>query len=330
MAKIVSDPKQPIQFVFAGKAHPADKAGQDLIKRIIEISKMPEFLGKITFIENYDIELGKALVQGVDVWLNTPTRLMEASGTSGEKAVMNGVLNFSVLDGWWAEGFIENAGWALKENRTYVNQQFQDQFDAEKLYDMFENEIAVLFYKRDTDGIPNNWVDFIKKNIAEISPRFTMKRQLDDYQKQFYSKLIKRTDLINANRFQKARELSIWKRKVLHAWDDIEVVLKNIPDFENNTLNLSEYFEAEIVIDTKELKASDIGVEVIFGQKENDEVKRILYKEELKFEAVSDNSAKFSCKIPATSTGVYDFAFRVFPKNELLVHRQDFPILKWI
>ncbi|MCF8298152.1 MAG: alpha-glucan family phosphorylase [Saprospiraceae bacterium] len=330
LANLVSDSNQPIQFIFAGKAHPADKAGQDLIKRIIEISKMKEFLGKITFIENYDIELGKALTQGVDVWLNTPTRLMEASGTSGEKAIMNGVLNFSVLDGWWAEGFVEDAGWALKEGRTYANQDFQDQFDAEKLYDMFEHEIASLFYKRDSHGIPNDWVGFIKKNIAEISPRFTMKRQLDDYQKQFYTKLIKRNELMCDNRFQKARELTTWKRKVLQAWDSIEVVSKKIPDYVNHTLKLSENFEAEFEIDTKELNPNDIGVEVIFGQKENDQIKQILFKEELNFEEVDGNIGRFYCQIPATVTGVFDFAFRLYPKHELLVYRQDFPILKWI
>ena len=141
-----------IQFIFAGKAHPADKAGQDLIKRIVEVSKMPQFLGKVIFVENYDMTLASKLVQGVDVWLNTPTRPLEASGTSGEKAVMNGVLNFSVLDGWWAEGYKPGAGWALSEERSYDNQQFQDELDAENIYNTFENEIVPAFYDRDENG----------------------------------------------------------------------------------------------------------------------------------------------------------------------------------
>ncbi len=330
LAKIVSNPDYPIQFIFAGKAHPADKAGQDLIKRIVEISKLPEFLGKITFVENYDINLGKALVQGVDVWLNTPTRLMEASGTSGEKAVMNGVLNFSVLDGWWAEGYIENAGWSLEEQKTFINQNHQDQYDAEQIYDVFENQIAPLFYKRDKNNIPNDWVLFIKKNIAEISPRFTMKRQLDDYQQQFYNKLMKRSDLINADNFKIAKELSAWKRKVLNVWEEIKVKAIKMPDYSNHSIKLSEFFQAEIEIDTRGLKPTEIGVEVLFAQKENGEVKSILFKSELSLESSKGHIAQYKCNVKANVTGVFDFAFRIFPKHELLEYRQDFPIMKWI
>ena len=140
--KIVNNPDQPVQFLFAGKAHPADRAGQDLIKHIVEISKMPQFIGKIVFIPNYDITIAKYLVQGVDIWMNTPTRPLEASGTSGEKAVMNGVMHFSVLDGWWVEGYKEGAGWALPMEKTYDNQDFQDEFDAAIIYNIIATEIS--------------------------------------------------------------------------------------------------------------------------------------------------------------------------------------------
>ncbi len=189
LSAVLNNKNYPVQIIYAGKAHPADKAGQDLIKRIIEISKSPEFLGKIFFIENYDIELAKKLVRGVDIWLNTPTRPLEASGTSGEKAVMNGVLNLSVLDGWWAEGYRPNAGWALREARTYANQQFQDELDSETIYDLLEEEILPLFYNRNK-GIPEKWIAFIKNSIAEVAPHYTMKRMLDDYQHKFYNKLV--------------------------------------------------------------------------------------------------------------------------------------------
>ncbi len=179
--KSLNDPEKPVRFVFAGKAHPNDKPGQDLIKRVIEMSKMPEFIGKVIFLENYDMNIGRNLVSGVDIWLNTPTRPLEASGTSGEKAVMNGVMNFSVLDGWWAEGYKPNAGWAIQEARTYGNQAFQDELDAETIYQVIEDEILPMYFERNDDGVSAGWVSHIKNTISEIAPHFTMKRMLDDY-----------------------------------------------------------------------------------------------------------------------------------------------------
>jgi phosphorylase/glycogen(starch) synthase len=190
---LINNPERPMQFIFAGKAHPADKAGQDLIKRIVEISKMPQFVGKVIFVENYDIALAKRLISGVDVWLNNPTRPLEASGTSGEKAVMNGVLNLSVLDGWWAEGYVEGAGWALPESRTYNDQELQDILDASMLYQIMEDEIAPLYYEREDNELPRKWIQYVKKNIAEIAPRFTMKRMLDDYCRKYYTPQISRS-----------------------------------------------------------------------------------------------------------------------------------------
>jgi alpha-glucan phosphorylase-like protein len=169
LARILNNPEKPVQILFAGKAHPNDKAGQDLIKKIVQISKQPEFLGKIIFVEDYDINLAKHLVQGVDIWLNTPTRPQEASGTSGMKAVMNGALHFSVLDGWWVEGYKEGAGWALPEKRTYQDQELQNELDTQTIYSLLENEIVPpppLFYNRDEKGIPHDWIKFIKNSIA--------------------------------------------------------------------------------------------------------------------------------------------------------------------
>jgi alpha-glucan phosphorylase-like protein len=208
LAKIVNNAQQPIVFVFAGKAHPADKAGQDLIQKVVEMSEKPEFLGKIIFLENYDMQLARLLVQGVDVWLNTPTRPLEASGTSGMKATLNGVLNFSVLDGWWAEGYRPDAGWALKEERTYQYQEHQNQLDSETIYGILENEMVPLFYQRNADGLPYGWVQFIKQAIAEIAPQFTTKRMIDDYRQKFYNKLYTRTQWLNENHYEQARTLT--------------------------------------------------------------------------------------------------------------------------
>jgi len=330
LSQLVNNVDHPVQFVFAGKAHPADKAGQDIIKRVLEISKMPQFAGKIIFIENYDMTLGASLVQGVDVWLNTPTRPLEASGTSGEKAVMNGVVNFSVLDGWWAEGYKPDAGWALQEERTYENQQFQDELDSENLYNIFSEEIVPRFYDRDENGIPSKWVTSIKNTISEIAPHFTMKRMIDDYYKQFYSKLFRRSAMMFAKDYENVHILSAWKRKMTRGWDSIEVVSVNVPDSTKRPLRLGENFVAEIVLNVNELSAHSIGLEVLFGHKVNDEVKKLSSVEEMTVAGVNGSIITFFIEIPTLQAGVFDFAFRLFPKHPLLPHRQDFNLIKWI
>ncbi|MBK9358955.1 MAG: alpha-glucan family phosphorylase [Bacteroidales bacterium] len=330
LSQLVNNAKQPVQFIFAGKAHPADKAGQDLIKRIIEVSKMPEFTGKIIFVENYDMSLGAKLVQGVDVWLNTPTRPLEASGTSGEKAIMNGVVNFSVLDGWWAEGYKPDAGWALQEERTYENQQFQDELDAESIYNIFAEEIVPHFYDRDEKGIPHKWVSFVKNTISGIAPEFTMKRMIDDYYHQFYNKLVSRSTMLFDRDFEGIRQLSSWKRKMIRGWDSIETVSVRMPDSTRKPLRLGENYIAEVVLNVNELAAHDVGLEILFGHKVNDEVKSLSFVEEMTVAGVNGNIVTFFIEIPTLQAGVFDFAFRLYPKHPLLPHRQDFNLVKWI
>jgi glycogen phosphorylase/synthase len=331
LAKLVNDPEKPVQFLFAGKAHPQDKAGQDLIKKIIEISKTPEFIGKILFIENYDMELASKMVQGCDVWINTPTRPLEASGTSGEKAVMNGVLNCSVLDGWWAEGYVQGAGWALKEDKTYDNQSIQDKLDAETLYNIIENQIKTLFYARNEDDIPHNWVQYMKKNIAEIAPKFTMNRMINDYKNNYYFKMYERSTALQKNNYELAKEIAGWKSKIYRIWDDIEISELIYPDSTLRPLKLGENFETKIILkNTSGLQAEDLGIEILFGQKEHDVVKKIIHQEELQLVEHKKNTMTFSVNIPANRAGVYDFVFRLFPKHPLLPHRQDFNLIRWI
>lgn len=330
LSRIVNNSKKPVQFVFAGKAHPNDKAGQDLIKRIFEISHTPEFLGKILFAENYDIELAKYLIRGVDIWLNTPTRPLEASGTSGEKAVMNGVVNFSVLDGWWAEGYRSNAGWALQEEPTYDNSQFQDELDAETIYTILEEEIVPVFYDVNSKRIPQKWVSYIKNTISEIAPHYTMKRQLDDYIRQYYSKLFKRSKILASKNYEMARHIASWKRKIKRGWENIEVVSMKTPDSTLRPLSLGESFKAEIILDLNELSGTDVGIEVLFGKKINDEVREPTFIEEMNLVNSDKNIVSFACDITIMQAGVYDFVFRLYPKSSLLPHRQDFNLVKWI
>ncbi len=330
LAKIVNDPDRPVQFVFAGKAHPHDKNGQALIKMIIDYSKRPEFMGKIFFVENYDIELGKYLVRGVDVWLNTPTRPLEASGTSGEKAVMNGVVNFSVLDGWWAEGYRKDAGWAIDEVRTYEDQELQNELDAEQIFNTFEEEIIPAYFDKDKSSISKNWVSHIKNTIAHIAPHFTMKRQLDDYIDQYYTTLFASSSAMQKDNYAKARVLAAWKRNVYKRWSGISVKELCIPQNTQEPLKLGDLFVSEVHLNMNGLNCEDIGVEVIFGRKENDVVNKIIYKRELEGEKADNGTGIYSCSFPISRAGVYDFTFRVFPKNPGLVHPQEMKLVKWI
>lgn len=329
LARILNNPKQPVQIIFAGKAHPADKLGQELIQRISEISKLPAFLGKIIFLENYDMEVAKKMVQGVDVWLNTPTRPLEASGTSGMKATMNGVLNLSVLDGWWVEGYKEGAGWALPEERTYENQEFQNQLDSEMIYEMLENEVVPMFYNRDGEGVPRQWIQFIKKNIAQIAPEFTTSRMLDDYIDRFYMKLADRKKLITADDFSIAHKISAWKKRMAYSWESIVPIKVMEPKESNPRMTVGDKYKGEVIIDLNEISPDNIGIELLIVD-DNVENVKILQKEEMELVSYENNVATYKVDVSPERPGVYKYAFRAYPKNKLLPHRQDFPILTWI
>ncbi len=328
LSKIVNDPKRPVQFLFAGKAHPADGAGQGLIKRIYEISQRPEFLGKIIFLEDYDFRLARRLVSGVDIWMNTPTRPLEASGTSGEKAEMNGVVNLSVLDGWWLEGYREGAGWALTEKRTYQNQEYQDRLDAATIYGLLENDIIPLYYAKNEKGYSEGWINVIKNSIATIAPHYTMKRQLDDYYDKFYYKEAKRFAELSANDNRLAKEIAQWKETVAERWDAINVVSKesNIP-VEGPVSGVP--YILRFVIDEQGLNDA-IGLELVTVKTNKDGEDSIGAIRPFKVVKVEGNLYTFECDIQSAHAGSYKAAVRMFPKNDKLPHRQDFAYVKWL
>lgn len=327
---IVSNPERPVLFLFAGKAHPKDVEGQNLIKRIIEISRMPQFEGKILFLENYDMTLGKLLTTGVDVWLNTPTRPLEASGTSGEKAILNGVLNFSVMDGWWAEGFREGAGWSLEERRRFESQESQDQLDAAKIYDKILNDISVKFFDLDEHGIPVKWVQMIKNNIALICPHFTMQRMINDYYRQYYLPLKSSSASMKADNYRNALELSDWKQKVKQQWDQIKIVKTRLLDSNKIPLEIDQEFLAEITVEIPGLNKEDIGIEVVIGSKNNDGKYIVELVEQLKVVYAEEHQITYKCSFPLHRAGMHNYAFRLYPKHPLLSSRMDFPLVKWL
>ena len=329
LEKIVNDPEHPVLFFFSGKAHPADGAGQGLIKRIFEISRMPQFLGKIIFLEDYDMQLARRLVSGVDIWMNTPTRPLEASGTSGEKAEMNGVVNLSVLDGWWVEGYREGAGWALPQERTYQNQGYQDQLDAATIYSLLENEIIPLYYNKGKKGYSEKWVKVIKNSIATIAPHYTMKRQLDDYFDKFYIKEANRFKKLSANDNRLAKEIALWKEAVAERWDSIRVVDKDVKMLvEGGETGVN--YTLKYVIDEQGLDDA-IGLELVTLKPETDGSDREVYSvHEFKMVGHEGNNYQFELTYEPDHAGSFRSCVRMFPKNANLPHRQDFCYVKWL
>lgn len=327
LAKIVNNPERPVQFIFSGKAHPADGAGQGLIKKVFEISQRPEFLGKIIFLEDYDMQLALRLVSGVDIWMNTPTRPLEASGTSGEKAEMNGVVNLSVLDGWWVEGYRDGAGWALPQERTYQNQGYQDQLDAAMIYSLLENDIAPLYYNRNKKGYSEGWIKTIKNSIATIAPHYTMKRQLDDYYSRFYTKQATLFKKLSANDNQLAKELAQWKETVAERWDSIHVVSKS--DFIVNGVETGKKYSMRYVIDEQGLNDA-VGLEFVSVKTDRNGEERIFNVREFKMVGHEGNLYTFELEFEPDVAGSFKGCVRMFPKHEMLAHRQAFCYVKWL
>ena len=327
LAKIVNNPDYPVQFLFAGKAHPADGAGQGLIMRIYEISQRPEFIGKIIFLDNYDMELAHRLVSGVDIWMNTPTRPLEASGTSGEKALMNGVVNLSVLDGWWYEGYRPGAGWALTDKRTYQNQEHQDRLDAATIYSLLEQEIIPLYYARGAQGYSEGWVKTVKNSIAQIAPQYTMKRQLDDYYDRFYNKEAARFKVLAKDDNKLAKEIAAWKQCVAERWDNINVVASEGLENLNNIVS-GQDFTIKHIVDEQGLDDA-VGIElvVIENIEDRDVIQTTIPMQMVKREG---NLHTFELTTSLDVAGSFKVGFRMYPKNANLPYRQDFSYVKWV
>ena len=329
LAKIVNDPEHPVLFFFSGKAHPADGAGQGLIKKIYEISQRPEFLGKIIFLEDYDMQLARRLVSGVDIWMNTPTRPLEASGTSGEKAEMNGVVNLSVLDGWWVEGYREGAGWALPEKRTYENQAYQDQLDAATIYGLLENDIIPMYYNRNKKGYSADWVKVIKNSISTIAPHYTMKRQLDDYFARFYNREALRFKKLQEHDYRLAKDIALWKETVAERWDEIHVVSKDTSLLDTGGETGKKY-TMRYVIDEQGLDDA-VGLELVSLKSNTSTDDHEVYSvRPFKVKGHEGNLYTFEAVIEPDVAGAFRSCVRMYPKNVNLPHRQDFCYVKWL
>lgn len=331
LSEIVNNEDRPVIFIYAGKAHPADKGGQNLIQQIVQLSKSPDFIGKVIFLEGYNMEMAKLLVQGVDIWLNTPTRPLEASGTSGMKAAMNGVMNFSVLDGWWDEAYNPRVGWALTKERTYEDQELQNELDAESIYNILENEIIPTYYDRDGSGVPMKWIEYIKNIIAEVAPYFTMKRMLDDYYDKFYNKLDDRSKVIQADNYSLARELVSWKSEMKEKWERIgfeEVEVIN-PSY-GNPLRPELPFHARIKVSLGSIPREYVGVEAVFYKRSADGRLHLVTQEEFEFKGEDQGVGQYEIELPLNLSGTYEYGFRIYSNHPSLAHRQDLNLVRWM
>ena len=330
ITQILNDENKPVQLIFAGKAHPADREGADLIKYIHEISMKPQFKGKIFILENYNIEISRYMVSGVDIWLNNPRRPMEASGTSGQKASVNGVVNFSVLDGWWAEGYNQKNGWSIGTNKEYSSYEEQDRADSESIYYTLENKIIPTYYNKDKDGISKGWMELMKNSIMSTGGKYSTARMLVDYTNQLYMPLCNLTKKYY-NDLNKVTEYNAWKQNMYASWKDVQ-----IEQLENNADNIT--VDAGTSIDVKcsvvlpNIDPGSVRVEVYYGKFLEDGTVQDVKIIPMKMDGKEEENKKYyyTAKIDLSSGGNYGYSFRVMPQNEMLLDSANMDLVKWI
>ena len=329
ITQIFSNENRPIQIIFAGKAHPADKEGQDLIKYIHEISMKPQFKGKIFLLENYNIAMSRYLISGVDVWLNTPRRPMEASGTSGQKASVNGVINFSVLDGWWAEGYNSKNGWYIGINDEYENNEVQDKADSDDIYTTLENKILPTYYDRNKENIPEKWVKIMKNSIISTGGRFSTSRMLVDYVEKLYMPLC---DLYNTyySKLESVAEFNSWKEDLYRNWEDIKISQEN--NLDNITIDAGNYIDVKCKVTLPNISINNIQAQVYYGKIEDNGVVDVIQviPMELQDGDKENKVYKFTAKIKLVNGGEYGYTFRVMPKHEMILDPENLNLVKWI
>ncbi len=329
ITQILNNQERPVQLIFAGKAHPADKEGQDLIKRIHEISMMPQFKGKIFLLENYNIAMSRYLVSGVDVWLNNPRRPMEASGTSGQKASVNGVVNFSILDGWWAEGYNQENGWTIGTNAEYNSYEDQDIADSQSMYHTLEEKIIPMYYQKDENGISEKWMNIMKNSIISTGGKYSTSRMLVDYANNLYMPLCNLTKKYYQN-VDNVAEFNLWKKSLYTNWKDIKITQKG--NLNNITMDAGNNIEVKCEIQLPNINIENIAVECYYGKiLDNGVVENVsIIPMKLINENKNEKIYEFSTKIELKTGGNYGYTFRVMPKNKMLLDSENLNLVKWI
>ena len=330
MTQIMNNTGRPVQLIFAGKAHPADKEGQDLIKYIHEVSMMPQFKGKIFLLENYNISMSRYLISGVDVWLNNPRRPMEASGTSGQKASVNGVINFSVLDGWWAEGYTQTNGWTIGTNAEYDSYEAQDMADSQSMYHTLEEKIIPMYYDRDKNGISKRWMEMMKNSIMTTGGKYSTARMLVDYTEQLYIPLCNLTKKYYEN-IDNVAAYNAWKKDLYENWKDVKITQEN-SNLDNITIDAGNNIEVGCEVQLPNIDVENVTVEAYYGKiLDNGVVENVkIIPMQLQEEDEEHRKYYFTTKIELTTGGNYGYTFRVMPKHEMLLEPANLNLVKWI
>ncbi len=330
MTQIMNNAGRPVQLIFAGKAHPADKEGQDLIKYIHEVSMMPQFKGKIFLLENYNIAMSRYLVSGVDVWLNNPRRPMEASGTSGQKASVNGVINFSVLDGWWAEGYTQNNGWTIGTNAEYDSYEAQDMADSQSMYHTLEEKIIPIYYDRDKNGISKRWMEIMKNSIMTTGGKYSTARMLVDYTDKLYIPLCNLTKKYYEN-IDNVAAYNAWKKDLYENWKDVKITQEN-SNLDNITIDAGNNIEVGCEVQLPNIDVENVTVEVYYGKILDNGVVENVSIIPMQLQEADEEHRKyyFTTKIELTTGGNYGYTFRVMPRHEMLLEPANLNLVKWI
>ncbi|MBV9229934.1 MAG: alpha-glucan family phosphorylase [Chloroflexi bacterium] len=326
LRRILNNPERPVQIIFAGKAHPADEPGKALIEQIYRASRSNEFRGKVIFLENYDIDMARYLVSGTDLWLNNPIRPYEASGTSGQKAALNGQPNCSILDGWWAEGYDGQNGWAIGEEREYHDQNIQAEADSLSLYRLLEEEIIPTFFERGADGIPHRWTEYMKDAIRTCTPQFSMRRMVKEYTTRYYVPEIEQSMRIGQNNYEQIRKLASWKERVRNGWNSLELYVDGRRD---GQLSLGESIEVRAWVRMDNLRPEDICVELVYGELKDEQAlpQHALPMTNTKREL--DGSYRYDIQLQPSDSGSIAYNVRVVPSHPGLTEKYEMGLIRW-
>ncbi|MCX7773122.1 MAG: alpha-glucan family phosphorylase, partial [Clostridia bacterium] len=328
--RILNNKNMPVQIIFAGKAHPADRPAHEVIKNIHDIARREGFKGKIFLVENYNMTVARHLVQGVDVWMNNPRRPLEASGTSGQKACINGVLNFSIMDGWWCEAYNGTNGWIIGDDTPYDNEQHQDEADSKSLYETLERDIIPLFYNRDENGIPSGWVKRMKDSIKTLTPVYGTHRMVTEYMEKMYLPAISRKTRILESQYSLVRNLADWKQQIERIWPQIAVVAnQDIHGLSDHNALSGQEIKLSATVQLSSLTPEDVQVEVYYGPLTNNEITN---GQTVEMKVVRQTDASTFCyeaNVTLVDGGEYGYSFRVIPHNVNLMSKFDMPLIKW-
>jgi starch phosphorylase len=326
LRNILNNPDRPVQIVFAGKAHPADEPGKALIEQVYRFSRTDGFRGKVIFLENYDMAMARYLVSGTDLWLNNPIRPHEASGTSGQKAALNGQPNCSILDGWWAEGYNGKNGWAIGEEREYHDSNIQDEADSISLYQLLEEQIVPTYYDQGPDGTPHRWIAIMKEAMRTCAPAFSMRRMVKEYTTRYYVPEIQQGIQIEKNRYAQARILAAWKEKVRANWPRVEIYVDGRRD---GQLSLGERIDVHAWVRAENLRPEDLAVELVYGEAADEQVvpQHTLPMKYAQQEV--DGSYRYDIPLQPDESGSIAYGVRVLPSHPELASKHDMGLIRW-